>query len=130
MAEAPRWRVVLITVVPAVAQGYAEIVRGLGHEPVAVITPRRRAAGDSPNQLGPKMLTDAPEGLDLLFVEKRRSIAPLLRAYDADLAICTGFPWLIPAEAIETPRLGIGNGHTGLLARQRGAGPARWVGCT
>jgi hypothetical protein len=39
--EAP-WRVVLITVLPAVATGYAQIVRALGHEPVAVIVPRRR----------------------------------------------------------------------------------------
>jgi methionyl-tRNA formyltransferase len=127
MAAAPPWRVVLITVVPAVAQGYAEILRGLGHEPVAVITPRRRAAGDPPNPLGPKMVTDAPDGLDLLFVEKRRAIAPLLRAYDADLAICTGFPWLIPAEAIETPRLGIVNGHPSLLPRYRGPFPVAWA---
>lgn len=121
------WRVVFITVVPAVAQGYAEVVRALGHEPVAVIAPRRRSPGASPNLLAPKMVTDAPEGLDLLFIEKRKSIAPLLRAYDADLAICTGFPWLIPAEAIAVPRHGIVNGHPSLLPRYRGPFPVAWA---
>ena len=121
------YRVVLITVVPAVAQGYTEIVRALGHDPVAVISTRRRTAGASLNPLAPPMLTDAPEGLDVLFVETRRSLAPLLRAYKPDLAICTGFPWLIPAEAIDVPRLGIVNGHPSLLPRYRGPFPVAWA---
>lgn len=121
------WRVVLITVVAPVAQGYTEIVRALGHDPVAVIASRRRSPGTPTNPLASAMLTDAPEGLDLHFVEKRRSIAPLLRAYDADLAICTGFPWLIPAEAIAVPRLGIVNGHPSLLPRYRGPFPIAWA---
>jgi methionyl-tRNA formyltransferase len=121
------WRVVLITVVPPVAQGYTEIVRALGHEPVAVISPRRRSPDVPPNPLAPKMLTDAPQGLDLLFVETRRSIAPVLRAYEADVAICTGFPWLIPADAIAVPRLGIVNGHPSLLPRYRGPFPVAWA---
>jgi methionyl-tRNA formyltransferase len=126
MSTAP-WRVVLITVVSPVAQGYTEIVRALGHEPVAIIASRRRTPGVPSSPLAPALLTDAPEGLDVLFVEKRRSIAPLLRAYEADLAICTGFPWLIPAEAIEVPRLGIVNGHPSLLPRYRGPFPVAWA---
>src|SRR5437879_10108805 len=73
------------------------------------------------------MLTDSPEGLVMLFPEMRRSIAPLLRAYEPDLAICTGFPWLIPAEALEVPRLGIVNGHPSLLPRYRGPFPVAWA---
>jgi methionyl-tRNA formyltransferase len=121
------FRVVLITVVPAVAQGYTEIIRSLGHEPVAVIATRRRAAGAPLNPLAPAILTDAPAGLDTLFPETRRSIAPLLRAYEPDLAICTGYPWLIPAEALEVPRLGIVNGHPSLLPRYRGPFPVAWA---
>lgn len=117
----------LITVVPRIAQGYTETVRALGHEPVAVIASRRRVAGAPATPLAPAMVTDAPEGLDLHFVEKRRSIAPLLRAYDADLALCTGFPWLIPAEAIEIPTHGIVNGHPSLLPRYRGPFPVAWA---
>jgi methionyl-tRNA formyltransferase len=120
-------RVVLITVVPGVARGYTEIIRALGHEPVAVIAPRRRAAGAPLNPLASTILTDAPAGLDTLFPETRRSIAPLLRAYEPDLAICTGFPWLIPAEALAVPRLGIVNGHPSLLPRYRGPFPVAWA---
>ena len=120
-------RVVFITVVPAVAQGYAEIVRALGHEPVAVISVRRRAAGAPSSLLNTAMVADAPEGIDTLFTERRRSLAPLLRAYEPDLAICTGFPWLIPAEAIAVPRLGIVNGHPSLLPRYRGPFPVSWA---
>lgn len=51
----------------------------------------------------------------------------MLRAYEPDLALCTGFPWLIPAEAIEVPRLGIVNGHPSLLPRYRGPFPIAWA---
>jgi methionyl-tRNA formyltransferase len=92
-----------------------------------VIATRRRAAGTPLNPLAPAILTDAPEGLDTLFPETRRSIAPLLRAYEPDVAICTGYPWLIPAEALEVPRLGIVNGHPSLLPRYRGPFPVAWA---
>jgi methionyl-tRNA formyltransferase len=126
MAATP-WRVVFITVVPPVAQAYTEIVRTLGHEPVAVIAPRRRNPEVPPYPMSSGMVTDVAPGIDVLFVERRRSIAPLLRAYEADLAICTGFPWLIPADAIDAPRLGIVNGHPSLLPRYRGPFPVAWA---
>jgi methionyl-tRNA formyltransferase len=121
------WRVVFITVVPPVAQAYTEIVRTLGHEPVAVIVPRRRNPEVPPFPMSSAMVNDVAPGVDVLFVERRRSIAPLLRAYEADLAICTGFPWLIPADAIDAPRLGIVNGHPSLLPRYRGPFPVAWA---
>ena len=120
-------RVVLITVIPAVAQGYAQIVRALGHEPVAVISARRRSAGAPQLPLVEAMAADAPDGLDVVFPESKRSLAPLLRAYAADLAICTGYPWLVPGEAIAAPRLGIVNGHPSLLPRYRGPFPVAWA---
>ena len=125
MAGAP-WRVVFLTVVPAVAQGYDQIVRELGHEPVAVIAPRRRKRGAPVGPLAPMLLAHGPE-IDVAFVERRSSIAPLLRAYDADLALCTGFPWLIPSDAIAVPRHGIVNGHPSLLPRYRGPYPVAWA---
>jgi methionyl-tRNA formyltransferase len=121
------WRVVLITVVPPVARSYTEIVRTLGHEPVAVIAARRRNPETPPFPMSPAMVADVAPGVDVLFVERRRSIAPLLRAYEADLAICTGFPWLIPADAVAAPRLGIVNGHPSLLPRYRGPFPVAWA---
>jgi methionyl-tRNA formyltransferase len=126
MPAAP-WRVAIITVVPAVAKAYAEIVRAAGHEPVAVIAPRRRAPGAPPIPSASKHVADDPEELDVLFAASKRSLARLLRACDADLGLCTAFPWLIPADAIETPRLGIVNGHPSLLPRYRGPFPIAWA---
>jgi methionyl-tRNA formyltransferase len=126
MANAP-WRVVLITVLPVVAQGYAQIVRALGHEPVAVIVPRRRVSGAPPTPFAAEHVADDPEELDVLFASSKHSIAPLLRAYEPDLALCTGFPWKIPAEAIAVPKHGIVNGHPSLLPRYRGPFPVAWA---
>jgi methionyl-tRNA formyltransferase len=126
MASAP-WRVVLITVLPVVAQGYAQIVRALGHEPVAVIVPRRRVPGAPPTPFAAEHVADDPEELDVLFASSKHSIAPLLRAYEPDLALCTGFPWKIPAEAIAVPKHGIVNGHPSLLPRYRGPFPVAWA---
>ena len=72
-------------------------------------------------------VADDPEDLDVLFAASKHSLARLLSAYDVDLAICTGFPWLIPAEAIAVPRLGIVNGHPSLLPRYRGPFPVAWA---
>lgn len=126
MADRPSWRVVLITVLPVVARGYAELVRALGHEPVAVITPRRRVPGAPPMPFAAEHVADDPHELDILFASSKRSLAPLLRAYEPDLALCTGFPWLIPAEAIAVPKHGIVNGHPSLLPLYRGPFPVAW----
>jgi methionyl-tRNA formyltransferase len=126
ISKAP-WRVVLITVLPVVARGYAELIRALGHEPVAVIAPRRRVPGAPPTPFAAEHVADDPEDLDVLFAATKHSIAPLLRAYEPDLALCTGFPWLIPAEAIAVPKHGIVNGHPSLLPRYRGPFPVAWA---
>lgn len=120
-------RVVLITALPGVARGYAEIVRALGHEPVGVIIPRRRLPGAPPTPFAAEHVADDPHELDVLFAASKHSIAPLLRAYEPDLALCTGFPWLIPAEAIDAPKHGIVNGHPSLLPRYRGPFPVAWA---
>jgi methionyl-tRNA formyltransferase len=72
-------------------------------------------------------VADDPEELDVLFAASKRSLARLLRGCDADLGLCTGFPWLIPADALATPPLGIVNGHTGMLPRYRGPFPIAWA---
>jgi methionyl-tRNA formyltransferase len=126
MSSAP-WRVVIITVLPVIARGYAEVVRALGHEPVAVIAPRRRVPGALPTPFAAEHVAEDPEELDVLFPSSKHSLAPLLRAYEPDLALCTGFPWLIPAEAIAVPKLGIVNGHPSLLPRYRGPFPIAWA---
>jgi methionyl-tRNA formyltransferase len=127
MTEAPSWRVAIITVVPRIAQGYAGILRELGHEPVVVITLRRRAPGVAPMPFAAEHVADDPEELDVLFPATKHSLARMLRAYEVDLGLCTGFPWLIPAEALAAARLGIVNGHPSLLPRYRGPFPLAWA---
>ncbi len=126
MAPAP-WRVVIITVLPRVAQGYAQIVRSLGHEPVAVITPRWGKSAEAPMPFVLEHVADNPHDMDVVFASSKRSIAPLLRGYEADLGLCTGFPWLLPADAIAAPVHGIVNGHPSLLPRYRGPFPVAWA---
>jgi methionyl-tRNA formyltransferase len=127
LTPAAPWRVAIITVLPEIAKGYAAIVRGLGHEPVAVIVSRRRAPGAPPNPFAAVHVDEDPEELDVLFAASRRSLARLLRGCEADLGLCTGFPWRIPADAIATPPLGIVNGHPSLLPRYRGPFPVAWA---
>jgi methionyl-tRNA formyltransferase len=124
MAE--RWRIALITTVTPVAEFLESALRDLGHEPVAVISARRRAPvprGDFPE------LSDstAPPGLDVLLARDKWSIEPLLRACRPDLAICWGFPWRIPLPALEVPPLGSINLHPAVLPRHRGPIPISWA---
>ena len=116
-------RVVLISrVLPAVV-GYSGMLRELGHEPVALMCTRERA--DRYGGLT-DLLVDAPAELDVVIPSSRDRIAPLLRALEPDLALCTGFPWKIPADALAVPTHGIVNGHPSLLPRYRGPSPVAW----
>ena len=119
------WRVVLITTVAPVAGALAEALRGLGHEPVAVMSARRRRPGPP----SPWSITDAtaPPGLDVLFPRDRHSIEALMRACRPDLAVCWGYPWRIPLSALEVPRLGSINNHPAFLPRHRGPIPVSWA---
>ena len=119
-----RWRIAIITSVAPVAEAFADALRELGHEPVAVLTPRRRVP-----MVGELALSDAtaPKGLDILFARDKRSLEPLLRAVAPDLVACFGFPWLIPPDALAVPRLGAINLHPALLPRHRGPIPTAWA---
>lgn len=124
-----RWRVALITTVTPIAEVLTDGLKQLGHEPVAVITARRRRppnpTDDDPfPELGD---SSAPKGLDVLMARDRNSMEPLLRATGADLAVCWGFSWRIPKAALDVPRLGVINCHPALLPRHRGPIPISWA---
>lgn len=118
-------RVVLVTQVPPVAHGHTELLRSLGHEPVALLCTREGAS--HPDSMFGALVRDAPEGLDVVIPATRAGIAPLLRSYEPDVLLCTGFPWKIPADALAVPRLGAVNGHPSLLPRYRGPIPVAWA---
>src|SRR3954451_11428638 len=114
------WRVVILTSVPPVAVGYTQIVRACGHDVVAIVTPRSGG-------MTAAHLEHDPDDVDLVFASSRKSLAAIFRGYEADLAVCTGFPWLVPAPAIEALPVGIVNGHPSLLPRSRGPFPLGWA---
>ena len=118
-------RAVLISQVPPAANGLTEMLRGLGHEPVALLCSREHAGryGDEFDRL----VREAPAGLDVVIPAKREGIAPLLRRYEPDLLLCLGFPWKIPPDALAVPRLGAVNGHPSLLPEYRGPNPVAWM---
>lgn len=121
-----RWRIVAICSVKPLADALVGKLRDLGHDPVALLAPRRTDGPSMPPHLE---LTDtsAPAGLDLLLARDKHSIEPLLRAYEPDLMLCWGFPWKIPRAALDVARLGSVNMHPALLPRHRGPIPLAWA---
>jgi methionyl-tRNA formyltransferase len=114
-------RVVVMTQVPPIAAAYIALASALGHDVPAVIAGRPVAA--SPDDF----LEAVGDGTDVLFPASKHALAPLLRVYEPDVALCTGFPWLVPQEAIDVPRLGIVNGHPTMLPKGRGPYPWAWA---
>jgi methionyl-tRNA formyltransferase len=117
-------RIVLISQIAPAAEGYTMLLRGLGHEVVAVLCTRERV--DRYGGLS-ELLVRAPKDLDVVIPSSRNRVAPLLATFEPDLALCTGFPWKIPAEALGVPKHGIVNGHPSLLPRYRGPSPVSWA---
>ena len=57
----------------------------------------------------------------------KADLAGLLRGLEPDVALCFGFPWKIPQEALDVPRYGIVNQHPAPLPRYRGPIPMSWA---
>jgi methionyl-tRNA formyltransferase len=106
--------------------GLSSVLRGLGHEPVGVLT--TSLGGD---RYGADTLAaieeQASAGFDVVVAASPSRIGPLLAALNADVAISAAFPLLIPADALSVPRLGIVNTHPSLLPRYRGPNPIGWT---
>ena len=127
--DAP-WRVVVVSQIPGIAKAYVDFVRAIGHEPVAhlaVRTQARLAESQEMRDFALRLLMEGPEGVDLVYPASRASLAPILRGYEADLLLCTAFPWRLPADALAVPRVGCVNGHPSLLPRHRGPIPIAWA---
>ena len=117
--------VIYSSVLPAIV-GLEEAARSVGLQPVAVITPR--AARDAQaTARRDAILQSAPPGLDVCFAADKTSLERLTRAYEPELGICTGYPWLLPPEVLAIPRLGVVNTHPSRLPRFRGPYPFAWA---
>jgi methionyl-tRNA formyltransferase len=100
------------------------MLRALGHEPVALLCVRH---DETRYTAFAELLQAAPVELDIVMPASRERIAPLLRIFEPDLALCIGFPWKIPRDALAVPKHGIVNGHPSLLPRYRGPSPVAWA---
>ena len=108
---------------PAVV-GLTAMAEALGHEPVALLTPRPRP--DNLERFA-QLVNEAPAGLDVVVVPTKHRLAEYTRLLAPDLVLCAGFSWLIPQEVIDIPRLGIVNSHPSLLPEYRGPLPMAWA---
>ena len=117
-------RVALISQIPQAVEGYTNGLRALGHEPVGLLCVRR--ASRYGIDTGTHVMA-APAEMDIVMPSARDRIAPLLRSLEPDLVLCLGFPWKIPPDALEVPRLGVVNSHPSLLPRYRGPIPVGWA---
>jgi methionyl-tRNA formyltransferase len=124
------WRVGIISQLPVAANAYVELFRALGHTPVVHIGTRRfRPSEPPPPETYPfitRLVTEGPPDVDFVFPASPKSLAQIIRGYELDLAICTAFPWRVPAEAIAAAPLGIVNGHPSKLPHYRGPMPFGW----
>jgi methionyl-tRNA formyltransferase len=118
-------RVVLVTQVPPAAHGLTALLRGLGHDPVALFC--SRVGADRYGSRFDELVRDAPEGLDVVVPAAKDRIAPLLEPFAPDLLLCVGFPWRIPVDALALPRLGAVNAHAAPLPKYRGPFPFAWA---
>jgi methionyl-tRNA formyltransferase len=120
-------RIVAISTVQPLLEPLVPVLRELGHEPVAIVSARRRPDAPAPTDMPALTDASAPAGVDLLFAKDSYAIEPLLRAYEPDVALCWGFPWKIPLPALQVPRYGSANCHPAKLPRHRGPIPFAWA---
>jgi methionyl-tRNA formyltransferase len=111
----------VITVAPQVALPLIEGLRALGHEVTGLLTAPTPRKPENLEQILAESTVETHVARDV------RHATELLCGFDADLAICSGFPRKLPAEAVTAPRLGILNGHPSLLPRWRGPNPFGWT---
>jgi methionyl-tRNA formyltransferase len=116
-------RVVLISMAPQAVQSYASVLKAHGHELAGVMTMRNRRRPEAVADV----IASTPAGIDATVVGSKDRVTPLLRSYEPDLAICSGFGWKLDPEALAVPRLGIVNSHPSLLPRWRGPNPFGWT---
>src|SRR5438270_5538097 len=115
-------RVALISRVAMAVTALSSVLRGLGHEPVGVLTTSVGADRYGADTLG-AITEQAAAGFDVLGAGSASEFAPLLAGLDAHVAISAAFPALLPTDALSLPRLGIVNTHPPLRPRCRVPNP-------
>lgn len=101
-----------------------DLLRRLGHRVPLVVTTRGPATRRIDTY---KDLTaNLPVGQDVLVSNHMRRLPAILQGLEPDLIVVSGFPWRLPPELLDVPRLGSLNAHPALLPRYRGPNPIFW----
>ncbi len=69
----------------------------------------------------------APPTQEIVVTTRPRRLVPIIDAVAPDLIVCGSFPYRIPAEIVDIPRLGAVNLHPAPLPRYRGPNPMRQI---
>lgn len=120
-------RVAIISNVLPVVEPLVDVLRGMGHDPIAWLMGRRPNDGRPLPPWGEVTDRNAPQGVNLLLARKKDDVAPLFRGLDLDVTLCWGFNWKLPQEALDVPRLGAINVHPSKLPLYRGPIPLPWA---
>lgn len=116
------------------AQGFAllhAVCEQAGHTPVAYLHarslrpggPTRPGAGDVVGEI----VSALPPGIDLLIPGRKNMLPHVVEGYRADLIVCYGFPWRLPASVLRSTTSGGINVHTSMLPKYRGPIPVNWA---
>jgi len=76
-------RVVIVSMAAGAVASYVRLLGELGHETAGVLTMRNRRRPEATAQI----VTDVPAGIDVVVAGSADRMAPLLRSYDADVAV-------------------------------------------
>jgi methionyl-tRNA formyltransferase len=116
-------RIVIVSMAAGAIEGIVALVQELGHETAGVLTMQNRRRPEAAAQA----VAGVPDGIDAVVVGSAGRVAPLLRSYEADVALCAGWGWKLGPDALGATRRGVVNGHPSLLPRWRGPNPFGWT---
>jgi methionyl-tRNA formyltransferase len=124
---AESWRIVLFTnITGGITWTFInDAVRPLGHRIVGVVTTPGPKSNRSTDYLD--VVAVVPPGIDTIVANHPTRLAAMVSPLRPDPIIVAGFSWLIPADLIALPRLGVINLHPSRLPEHRGPNPIEWA---
>jgi methionyl-tRNA formyltransferase len=125
-------RIVLVSQYVSALRGMARICRRGGHLSVAAVC--TRAESPTSGLSDPRMVAlskaivgSCPPGLSVNVVDGMGPLCDVIERYSPDLLLVRGFPWRLPARALQAPRFGAMNLHPSSLPEFRGPFPVDWA---
>lgn len=121
----PSMRIILFSnQLPPLVNAIVESLEAMGQQVLLVVTtPGTRLR---PNENYHRIVASARRDLDVLVTSHISRLPALLRGLEPDVIFSAGFPWKLPPELLNLPRLGCINAHPALLPKYRGPEPVFW----